>query len=198
MALATLLWPEHDEPGALAALRRTIYQLRVDLGASLLEITPHVVRLHPDVELWLDTQQFSAAAQVCAGHAHPPDAPLAACVTTLEAAIRLYDDDFLASFSLPDSPGFDEWQFFEREGLRAECLRILALLTSYYERRGDYEQAIEMARLWLGREPYHEPAHRALIRLFALTGQRAAARRQYELSHPWPCLRIFQPPLRRL
>jgi DNA-binding SARP family transcriptional activator/pimeloyl-ACP methyl ester carboxylesterase len=180
MALATLLWPERDEPGALAALRRTLYQLRVDVGAGLLEITPQVVRLHPGVELWLDTQQFSAATHVCAGHAHPPDAPLAECVTTLEGAIRLYDDDFLASFALPDSPGFDEWQFFEREGMRAECLRILALLTTFYERHGHEERAIETARRWVEREPYHEPAHRALIRLYAQTGQYAAAKRQYE------------------
>lgn len=180
MALATLLWPEHDQPGALAALRRTLHQMKVDLGEHLLQVTPQTVRIHPEAKLWLDTRQFSAAAHQCAGHEHPPDDLPAACVAALETAARLYLDDFLAGFSLPDSPGFDDWQFFEREGLRAECLRILALLTTTYERHGAYEQAIEMARLWLAREPYHEPAHRALIRLYALTGQQAAARRQYE------------------
>jgi DNA-binding SARP family transcriptional activator/pimeloyl-ACP methyl ester carboxylesterase len=180
MALATLLWPEHDQPSALAALRRTLHQVKVDVGEGILDVTSHNVRIHPDVELWLDTQQFSAAAHLCPGHAHPPDAPLASCVATLEAAIRLYREDFLTGFSLPDSPGFDEWQFFEREGLRAEYLRILALLTAYYERHEAYEQAIEMARRWLGREPYHEPAHRALIRLYKSTGQHAAAKRQYD------------------
>jgi len=180
IALATLLWPEHDERSALAALRRTLHQVKVDLGEGVLEVTPRLVRLHPNLELSLDTQRFAGATHQCAGHTHPPDAPLPSCIVSLRAAVRLYRDDFLAGFALPDSPAFDEWQFFEGEGLRAECLRILALLTSYYERRGDHEQAIEMARLWLVREPYHEPAHRALIRLFALTGQRAAARRQYE------------------
>jgi DNA-binding SARP family transcriptional activator/pimeloyl-ACP methyl ester carboxylesterase len=180
MALATLLWPDQDQRSALAALRRILYQLKVDIGESLLEITPHLVRLRPDVALWLDTQQFSKATQLCTGHAHPPDAPFASCVTMLEAAIRLYCDDFLSGFSLPDSEAFDEWQFFEREGLRAEYVRILALLTTYYTHHEAYEQAIETARLWLGREPYHEPAHRALIRLYTVTGQHAAAKRQYD------------------
>jgi pimeloyl-ACP methyl ester carboxylesterase/DNA-binding SARP family transcriptional activator len=161
-------------------LRRVLYQLKVDVGESLLEVTPHLVRLRPDADLWLDTQQFLDATYLCAGHTHPPDAPLPSCVATLDAAVRLYRDDFLAGFSLADSAAFDEWQFFEREGLRAEYLRILALLTAYHEHSGAYEQAIATARLWIGREPYHEPAHRALIRLYALTGQHAAARRQYD------------------
>ncbi|HEX8032240.1 MAG TPA: alpha/beta fold hydrolase, partial [Ktedonobacterales bacterium] len=58
---------------------------------------------------------------------------------------------------------------------------ILAMLTAYYERQQDYDHAIEMARRWLSREPYHEPAHRVLIRLYTLTGQPEAAARQYDL-----------------
>ena len=180
IALATLLWPDHDERSALAALRRTIYQLKVDIGESVLEITPNLVRLRPDVPLWLDTQQFSNAMRHCAGHEHPPDAPFVSCVAILEDGVNLYADDFLSGFSLPDSEAFDEWQFFEREGLRTEYVRVLALLTTYYERHEAYDKAIETARLWLGREPYHEPAHRALIRLYAVTGQQAAAKRQYD------------------
>ena len=183
MALATLFWPEQEERRALAALRRVLYQLRVDLGDvadDTLEVTPRLVSLRPGSALWLDTQQFFGATHLCAQHTHPPDAPEASCVATLNAAIRLYRDDYLAGFSLADSPAFDDWQFFEREGLRAEYLRVLALLTNSYERSGAYEQAIEAARLWVGREPYHEPAHRALIRLYAQIGQSAAARRQYD------------------
>lgn len=181
MALATLLWPEHEQRSALAALRRTLYQLRVDAGEGMLEVTPQRVSLHPDAELWLDTRQFVDAAHVCAGHTHPPDALPTSCSDVLDAATKLYRDDFLAGFSLADSPAFDEWQFFEREGLRAEYVRILALLTNSHEHNGAYEQAIETARRWVSREPYHEPAHRALMRLYARTGQHAAARRQYEI-----------------
>jgi DNA-binding SARP family transcriptional activator/pimeloyl-ACP methyl ester carboxylesterase len=180
IALATLLWPDLDERSALAALRRTIYQLKVDIGESVLEVTANLIRLRSDVSLWLDTQQFSNAMRHCRGHEHPPDAPSTSCVAILEDGVRLYGDDFLSGFSLPDSEAFDEWQFFEREGLRTEYVRILALLTTYYEQHETYDKAIETARRWLVREPYHEPAHRALIRLYATTGQQAAAKRQYD------------------
>jgi len=181
LALATLFWPEQDQPSALAALRRTLYQLKVDLGDGILDVSRRTVRLSAEVELQVDTRTFLEAAHACRGHAHPPQAPFASCVAVLEIAVRLYVDDFLVGFSLPDSPMFDDWHFFELEGLRAECLRILAMLTAYYEHQQDYDLAIEMARRWLSREPYHEPAHRALIRLYTLIGQPAAAARQYDL-----------------
>lgn len=181
LALATLFWPEQDEPSALSALRRALYQVKVDLGDGLLEVTRRTVRLSDKVEVQIDTYTFLEAAHACRKHAHPPQAPFDSCVALLEIAVRLYVDDFMAGFSLPDSPQFDEWQYFEREGLRAECLRILAMLTAYYERQQDYDHAIDMARRWLSREPYHEPAHRVLIRLYTLVGQPKAAARQYEL-----------------
>lgn len=186
MALATLLWPESDQGHALAALRRTLYQLKEDIGAPVLEVSQDSVHLHPDVDVWVDTRQFLAATHMCAEHAHPPDAPMAACVATMDDATNLFKDNFLAGFSLPDCPDFDEWQFFEREELRAEYLRILALLIAYYEHIGTIERGIELARRWINLEPYHEPAHRALIRLYILSGQNAAAKRQFAT-----CKRIF-------
>jgi DNA-binding SARP family transcriptional activator/pimeloyl-ACP methyl ester carboxylesterase len=181
LALATLLWPEHDQERALAALRRAIYQIKIDVGEGILDVNRGTIRLASAVDVQVDTQAFLVAAHLCREHSHPPQAPFASCVAALEAAVRLYVDDFLAGFSIPDSAEFDEWQFFEREGLRAECLRVLAMLTSYYEHQRSYDQAIEMARRWLIREPYHEPAHRALIRLCGLSGQYAEASRQYDL-----------------
>src|SRR5690348_3518448 len=181
MALATLFWPELDQSAAFAALRRTLYQLKSDIGENLLDSTPRTVSLRQDVAIWRDTGQFLNAARQCIIHDHPPDAPLASCLAAMRDAVTLYLDDFLAGFSLPDCPMFDEWQFFAREELRAEYLRILALLTASYERLGDWERGAEIARLWLSREPDHEPAHRALIRLYAMGGHYAAATRQYEI-----------------
>ena len=41
-----------------------------------------------------------------------------ACIDVLSEAVELYRADFLEGFTLPDSPEFDEWQFFETEDLR--------------------------------------------------------------------------------
>lgn len=181
LALATLFWPEQEQARALASLRRALYQIKLDIGEGILNVNGSMVGLSSTVDMWVDTHAFLAAAHLCRDHSHSPQAPFASCVAALDAAVRLYVDDFLAGFSIPDSPEFDEWQFFEREGLRAECLRMLAMLAAYYERQQRYDHAIEMARLWLLREPYHESAHRALIRLYARCGQYTEATRQYDL-----------------
>lgn len=181
LALATLFWPEYEQAKALASLRRALYQIKVDIGEGILDVKGGTIGLSSAVDLRVDSHAFLAAAQLCRAHSHPPQAPFPSCVTALAGAVRLYVDDFLAGFSIPDSPQFDDWQFFEREGLRAECLRILAMLAAYYEQQRSYDQAIEMARKWLIHEPYHEPAHRALIRLYARCGQFAEAARQYDL-----------------
>jgi DNA-binding SARP family transcriptional activator/pimeloyl-ACP methyl ester carboxylesterase len=181
LALATLLWPELDQPSALAALRRAIYQIKRDVGEDVLRVTRHMVCLDGSLELHSDTGMFRAAATLCREHDHEPQALFAECVTALETATSAYTDDFLAGFSLPDSSLFDEWMFFEREELRAECLRMLATLTTYYEHHQEWDRAIATARRLLLREPCHEPAHRALMRLYLRLGQHDAAQRQYAL-----------------
>lgn len=186
MSLATLFWPELDTSRALGSLRRTLYQLKVDIGASVVEFHSDQVRMRSDLAIRLDTHEFLVAAHACSHHAHSPDSPLATCVASLHASLALYQDDFLSGFSLTDCPYFDEWQYFEREGLKADYLRIVASLTAYYERHGDGERGAETAMLWLRREPCHEPAHRALMRLYLQSGQIVAARRQYEV-----CRRIL-------
>ena len=181
LALAALLWPEHEQAKALTSLRRALHQIKVDVGDGILDVKGNTVGLAAALDLRVDTQAFLAAAHACREHSHPPRAPFASCVAALEAAVGLYGDEFLAGFSIRDSPEFDEWQFFEREGLRAERLRILALLASYYEERQSYDQAIEMARYWLSIDPYDELAHRALIRLYVASSQYAEAARKYDL-----------------
>ena len=45
--------------------------------------------------------------------------------------------------------------------------------------RGEYAQAVPHARRWLELDPLNESAHRQLIRIYALSGDRAAALEQY-------------------
>ena len=46
--------------------------------------------------------------------------------------------------------------------------------------QGAWEAGIGYARRWLALDPLHEPARRALMRLYAFAGQQAAALRQYQ------------------
>src|SRR6266511_5920679 len=113
-ALATLLWPESDGREARARLRRTLHRLSQAIGDHILDSGPEIIRLQLHVDLWLDCAVFRQHVSAgLAAAAHDVAAPER--LAHLNAAVELYADDFLAGFTLPDSPAFDEWQFFQRE-----------------------------------------------------------------------------------
>ena len=66
-----------------------------------------------------------------------------------------------------------------REGLRDALAGALQRLVRWHGARGEHETAIPYARRWLSLDLLHEPAHRALMELYARSGQHSAALRQY-------------------
>jgi predicted ATPase/DNA-binding SARP family transcriptional activator len=180
-SLATLLWPEYDERRARADLRRTLSVLNTTLGDGWLQIQRDTVNLNPKADFWLDVDHFHKLLAQCNQHGHPGSEVCSACLPPLAEAAHLYRDDFLAGFTLPDSANFDDWQFFQTELLHGELSHALERLVYGHLQRGEFEAALGYAQRWLGLDPLHEPAHRALMQLYSQTGQRAAALRQYQL-----------------
>lgn len=178
-ALAALLWPEYDQEHARATLRRTLSALNKALGGAYLATERETIGLRAEDELRQDVDEFHHYLAECETHGHPVNEVCAACLEPLAAAVAVYRDDFMAGFSLRDSPAFDDWQFMQRESLRRELAGALEHLTRGYIAQGQYGTAITVAQRWLALDRLHEPAHRYLMRLYAWTGQRAAALRQY-------------------
>jgi predicted ATPase/DNA-binding SARP family transcriptional activator len=177
-ALATLLWPESDGREGRTRLRRTLHRLSQALGDNVLDAGPDTIRLHPAADVWLDSTAFRQHATAgLAAAAQDRFAPER--LGHLSAAVELYWEDFLVGFTLPDSPTFDEWQFFQRESLRQLYGQVLEQLVQAYRSQQVWDQAIAYARRWLTLDGLHEPAHRMLMRLYAWAGQHAAALRQY-------------------
>lgn len=174
--LAALFYPDATAARARGALRRTLSALKGALGDQALEIDRDSIRLEPG-SLRVDVLEFSRLAETAAG---APDERV-----RLVQAARLYRGDFLTGFTLRDSPAFDEWQFFETESLRKQLAGALERLVAL-EWAHNLKSAIEYARRWLALDPLHEPAHRALMQLYAASGQRAAALRQYQ-----ECVRLL-------
>jgi len=184
-ALATLLWPDCDQSEGRTHLRRVLHRLQQALGDAILDASPETIRLHSTAALWLDSAAFRQ--HVTAGLPAAPDAALAPDrLAHLQAAIDLYTDDFLAGFTLPDSPVFDEWQFFVRESLRQLYGQVLEQLIAAHCAAQDWDTAIPYARRWVALDGLHEPAQRTLMQLYARAGQPAAAARQYQ-----ECVRIL-------
>lgn len=160
--LAALLWPDTDEQKARGALRRTLSVLRTALGDRWLDAEGETIVLErPSVRV--DVVEFRRAIRE----------------GRFGAAIALYRGDFLQGFSLRDSREFDDWQAMQSEALRAEYSDALSRAAAESEREGDLAAAIGHAKRRLALDPFHEPAHRDLMRLHARSGDRGAALRQY-------------------
>ena len=93
--------------------------------------------------------------------------------------MALFSGDFLEGFSLRDSPEFDDWQIGEADALRRELGSALRRLVELLLRARRVRAGAPARRRWLALDPLHEPAHRELIRLYAWSGDRAAALEQY-------------------
>ena len=184
-ALAGLLWPEYNQARSRAALRRTLSSLKEAREAGWLRVDRGGVDLARDAIL-VDVDRFHRLLAECRAHGHPESGVCAGCLPPLAEAVALHRDDFMAGFGLRDSVAFDDWQFFQAEGLRRELAGALERLARGCAARGEWEPAINHARRWLALDPLHEPAHRLLLALYAWSDRRAAALRQYR-----ECVRIL-------
>ncbi|MEX0874613.1 MAG: BTAD domain-containing putative transcriptional regulator [Actinomycetota bacterium] len=162
--LAAMLWPDSDHVRARAALRRTLSALGTALGGAGLRTDGDAVSLDRD-GLWVDIDEFRTLAA-------RDD------VDSLVQAVDLARGDFLAGFGLRDSESFDDWQRDASEQARREVGSALERLSEALAPT-DVDAAISYARRWLALDPLQESAHRALMRLHAQKGDRAAAVRQY-------------------
>ena len=178
-SLAALFWPEADQSRARTTLRHHIWTLNRGLGEGWLDISRETIRVNANSDLWVDVTQFRNELAACQTHNHAGTDVCLDCLPHLREAVSLYRDDFLAGFTLRDSPEFDEWQRFESETLRRELNEALERLVRSQSAQADFKAAIPYAQRWLALDPLHEPAHRYLMELYARAGQRAAALHQY-------------------
>ncbi|HZY64551.1 MAG TPA: AAA family ATPase [Rubrobacteraceae bacterium] len=185
-ALAGLLWPEYGQTRARAALRRTLSALSEARKEGWLIVDRESMGLSGD-HVWVDVARFHELLAECRSHGHPETEVCPACLPPLTEAVALYRDDFLAGFGLRDSFSFDDWQYFQAETLRRQLAGALDRLGRGHGAREEWEPAIGYARRRLVLDPLHEPAHRLLMRLYALSGQRAAALHQYQ-----ECVRFLE------
>ena len=171
-SLAGLLWPEYPDKDARSNLRYALSDLRRaidDRRATLhfLLVTRDTIQFNPASDHRLDVAAF--AEGVVAGD-----------TDRLQQAVALYRGSFLEGFSVRDSAAFEEWALFKREQFGRQMLNALYRLAAHHEERGEYEPAQAHAWRQVELEPWQEEAHRQLMRVLALGGQRSAALAQYE------------------
>ncbi len=179
-SLATMFWPESDRERAQNVMRYTLSLLRRALKGEWLVADRETVGLDGSQEGAVDVLRFRALLGQCGTHGHSARNTCSECLSLLSEAVELYRGDFLAGFTLHDSVEFDLWQSVEAEALRQEMVGALERLVEGLAGQGEVERASGYAWRWLALEPLDEGAHRAMMRLYAASGQQAAALRQYQ------------------
>jgi predicted ATPase/DNA-binding SARP family transcriptional activator len=176
--IAALLWPDYSQVNARASLRRTLSTMNKALRGRHLIIERETLELST-TGLLVDVRLFKGYNDECLLHGHAASEVCRSCVSPLTAAAELYRGDFLAGFTLRDSPDFDDWQIYQAESLHRDLATTLEKLARCYAGLSSFDKAIEYARRWLSLDRLHEPAHRYLMLLYAWSGRRANALQQY-------------------
>lgn len=175
--LATFFWPEQDQSHSRTSLRHALWVLS-DAGlADWIQNQQDRVSLHPGYQL--DISHFQAHLAHFRSHSHSSSTACSSCLTRLSQAVNLYRGEFMRGFTLRDSPAFDDWQRFHIESLNQELEEVLEGLILQYSASQDWERALPFARRWVALDPLHEPAHRCLMRIYALAGKRGLAIKQF-------------------
>lgn len=166
--IAYRFWPETSDGQAQTNLRQLLHSLRQRLpnAADYLRQDERTVGWRDDSDFTLDVADFETALLTAAQRTGP------AKIAGLEAAAALYTGDLL--------PGcYDEWILPLREQLSQGFVAGLEELVLLHEERRNYAPAISHAQRLLRYDPLHEATYRHLMRLCALTGDRAGALRVY-------------------
>ena len=180
--LADLLWPDCREATARSSLRTALSNLRHVLrdqhaAQPFLNVTSAAVVASGAADRWVDVDVFLELLPEAAEESGEASDP--AALARLERALSLYRGDFLEGFSV-DSASFQSWQSATREQLNREAARAARALALAHAQGGNLSAATAATRRWLEFEPWDEAAHRQLMRLLSLQGQRAAALAQFE------------------
>ena len=167
--LAFLLWSDRPDERARHSLRQCVLTLRKTLGDETEEL------LVAESE-WLS--MGAGAVEVDAltfERLVGEDAREA-----LEQALGVYVGELLEGLNIR-SEEFEAWLSAERPRFRALAVNALTGLAELRAAAGDLDAAVEAAQRLLAEDSAHEPAHRLLIRIYAGSGRRSIALRQYQI-----------------
>lgn len=166
-----MLWPGRDPHSAVNNLHQVLHAARQAIdsvdggGHACLRLEAETLALCPGGDLWVDADEFEMTARstLKAGQS-----------VEYESALELYSGELL-----PDDR-YADWVQGRREILLRLKLDLMAGLAHHLESAGELAAAADTLRRLLVEDQTNEGAHRNLMRVYAIAGDRNAAARQYE------------------
>jgi len=165
--LLDMLWPDFTPDAAASNLYSTLTVARkILVGVATLRLRAGMVAFYAPGGVQIDVAAFTLAATRARGSRDPAD---------YRAALAWYGGALL-----PDDR-YEDWAAAPRETLRGVYCGLLRAVAVLYEDGGEHDAAIDALERLVAGEPTDEPAHLALMRLYARVGNGAAALRQYNV-----------------
>jgi len=179
--LMEALWPGWDPPHANDNLKAAVRTLREALGSacgrpgtdSWVLYRGGSYLLNPEVDLWVDVEQFESHWQ--AGRQLEKEARVDEAVSEFESAVKLYGGDYL------EDDLYEDWTLLHREGLKDTYLAMLGRLADHSLRTADYHGCIAYCQKILLKDHCREDAFQRLICCHSRLGQRNRAITWYRL-----------------
>jgi len=173
--LMEVFWPESSPEASRNSLNVAIHGLRRVLREAkdvpIIIYSRGTYRLHGDVRLWLDVEEFDRL--VDRGRRHEDVDETDQATAAYEFATGLYRGEFL-----PDDP-YDDWAALSRERLRLAYLDTLGRLSNLHFNAERYAASANLCQRIIEQDPCREDAHRRLMRCFTRQGQPHLALIQY-------------------
>jgi len=177
-ALMELMWPDHSVSSARNNLNAALYSLRNTLDHRGRKIQYILYRdgcylPNPELMWWIDRTEFLTILQRAerawrSGHSQE-------AIDTYMRAVRLYRGPLFED----DREG--DWYLPEQRRLQQLYLQVLESLAKLHLDQRDLATAVQFGQLAIGADPCCEPAHRLLMRCYALQHQQQLVSRQYRL-----------------
>lgn len=162
-----LLWSDLEPSAAVNNLHYTLHVARRTLGSaasSVLRLKDGILSLHLTGGVWVDVDEFEGLAR---------SARRSGDLQAYRVAVAAY-----AGHLLPQDL-YEDWLLNRRESLRSLYLSLLTEFSRLAIANGDTPGAVEALQRALRTETGLEEIHVELMRLYAQTGQRQQALRQY-------------------
>jgi DNA-binding SARP family transcriptional activator len=173
--LMEVFWPESSPKASRNSLNVAIHGLRRALKEAkdvpVIVYSGGTYRLHPDVHLWLDVEEFDKLAE--RGRLHEDVGETDQATAAYEFAAGLYRGEFLA-----DDP-YDDWPALMRERLRLAHLDTLGRLSNLHFKAGRNAASANLCQRIIEQDPCREDAYRRLMRCYSRQGQPHLALIQY-------------------
>lgn len=176
-SLVELLWGDQSPAKSKKYLRQTLWLLQsslkdgCDSSDPILLVDDEWIQINPSIDFRMDVARFEQIYNSVNGKRAQELAPTD--FKLMQKAIHLYKGNLLEGW-------YQDWCLMERERFEIMYLMLLDKSVQFCEIYQDYATGLIYAAEILRHDQAYERAHRQMMRLYFLIGDRAQALRQYK------------------